>query len=371
MFYRRGAGVRPPHAGAIMRCMVGTNAGATDGRSAPLRFIALVVAVFAMQAARSWLLPICFALLFVVLGWVPLQWLHRRGLPRPLAALAAAAALGLAGWLLVQGLLLSLAEFGAALPAYEARLAELFGDATAFLASTGIDVDARDAIASIEPRSWIAFVQQSVGGALSLASAVLLVAIALVFLLWEGDRLGGRLRRAFGGAWDEARSRAMVADLQRYLGVKTGTSALTGATIYLLNLLGGVPFPGLWGLLAFVLNFIPILGSIAAAVPALLLAIVAPELGWHVALWLAVAYVAINNGISNLLEPVLMGRGIGLPAFVVLLSLVFWGWVWGIGGMFLAVPLTVVAGAALAGRDELPLLRALLLRDEAPSAPAA
>lgn len=327
-----------------------------------MQFASLVVVVFGLQATRAWLLPICFALLLAVLGEVPLRWLQRRGLPRPLAALFAVAAFAGAFWLVLRALAQALGEFGDRLPTYEQQLqAHLHGLVT-WLATLGVQIDTADLVNSIEPRSWFAFVQQSLGGAFSLLSAAMLVGFAVAFALWQGDTLRERLRAAYGPGWDERRGAAMVADLQRYLGVKTATSLLTGLLIWLLNLALGVESALLWGLLAFVLNYIPIVGSIVAAVPPLLLAFAAPDLGWRIALPLGIGYLVINNGVSNLLEPVLMGRQFGLPAFVVLLALVFWGWVWGIGGMFLAVPLTLVVGTVVGARSDLPWLRALIGR---------
>jgi predicted PurR-regulated permease PerM len=327
-----------------------------------VQFAALVVVMFGLQVTRAWLLPICFALLVAVLGEVPLRFMQRRRLPRPVAALVAFGAFGVAFWLLLRTLVRALGDFGARLPLYEVRLKEYLDGVVGWLSSLGLQVDTRDLLASIEPRAWLGFLQQSVGGAFSFFSAVVLVAIAVAFTLWEGDLLRDRLRRAYGPSWNESRAAAMVGDLQRYLGVKTVTSAITGVAVYVLNLLLGVESALLWGLCAFVLNYIPIIGSIVAAIPAVLLALAAPELGWRIALPLGIGYLVVNNVISNLLEPMWMGRQFGLPALSVLLSLVFWGWVWGAGGMFLAVPLTIVIGTIVGARDDLPLLRALIGR---------
>lgn len=328
-----------------------------------LRVAALVVVVFGLQAAQGWLLPICFALLFAVLASFPLRWLRRIGLPRPLGFLLSLALVAVAVWWLGRALLAALIEFGRILPTHEHRLGELLDQATSPLRAAGIEVTRGDLIASVEPRAWLGFVQRSVGGALGLLSTSFLIAVAMAFLLWEHERLHRRLSYSFGAAWDEAAMTAMLRDLQRYMAVKTGTSALTGGLVALLCMLLGMPSAALFGLLAFVLNFVPIVGSIVAAVPALVLALVDPALGAPTAIWLAVGYLVLNNAISNLLEPILMGRSVGLPAFAILLSLVFWGWLWGIGGMFLAVPLTIVVGWLVTGRDDLPLLRALVGRD--------
>ena len=107
----------------------------------------------------------------------------------------------------------------------------------------------------------------------------------------------------------------------------------------------GLGFPLLWGLVAFIFNYIPNLGSILAAIPPVLLALV--QFGPARAAVVAVGYLVINIGLANFLEPYLMGRRLGLSTLVVFLSLVFWGWVWGPVGMLLSVPLTVIVKIAL------------------------
>ena len=107
----------------------------------------------------------------------------------------------------------------------------------------------------------------------------------------------------------------------------------------------GVDYHVLWGLLAFLLNFIPTFGSILAAVPPVLLAIV--QLGFGEALMTAALYVAVNVIVGSILEPRFMGKGLDLSSLVVFLSLVFWGWILGPVGMLLSVPLTIMLKIAL------------------------
>ena len=123
-----------------------------------------------------------------------------------------------------------------------------------------------------------------------------------------------------------------------------------GVAVWLWLWLLGVDYPILWSLLAFLLNYVPNIGSIIAAVPAVLLALV--QLGPGSALWAAAGYLATNVVFGNILEPRFMGRGVGLSPLVVFLSLIFWGWVLGPVGMFLSVPLTITAKIALAASDD-------------------
>ena len=117
----------------------------------------------------------------------------------------------------------------------------------------------------------------------------------------------------------------------------------------------------LWGVLAFLLNYIPNLGSIIAGTPAVLLAFI--QFGLGRALVVAAGYVVINIVFGNMIEPKIMGQRLGLSTLTVFLSLVFWGWVWGPVGMILSVPLTMVVKIALESKTETRWI-ALLLGSE-------
>ena len=147
-------------------------------------------------------------------------------------------------------------------------------------------------------------------------------------------------------------------NVNRYMAIKTTVSVSTGLAVTLMLAVLGVDFPVLWGILAFMLNFVPTIGSIIAAVPAVLLALV--ELGPLSALLAASGYVALNIGFGNFIEPRFMGRGLGLSTLVVFLSLVLWGWVFGPVGMLLSVPLTMTAKIALEANPATEWLARLL-----------
>jgi AI-2 transport protein TqsA len=120
----------------------------------------------------------------------------------------------------------------------------------------------------------------------------------------------------------------------------------------------GVDFAVLWGLTAFLLNFIPNVGSILAAAPAVLVALV--QLGAGPAAGLAAGYLAINMTMGNVIEPRLTGASLGLSPLVVIVSLIFWSWLWGPVGMLLSVPLTTVVKICLESREDLRPIAVLL-----------
>lgn len=127
--------------------------------------------------------------------------------------------------------------------------------------------------------------------------------------------------------------------------IKTIISLATGVIVWIFLAVVGVRFAFIWGLLAFLLNYIPNIGSVLAAIPPLIQALLFNGLGD--ALVVAGGFIAVNMVIGNILEPRVMGRGLGLSTLVVFLSLIFWGWLLGPVGMLLSVPLTIVARIAL------------------------
>ncbi len=132
----------------------------------------------------------------------------------------------------------------------------------------------------------------------------------------------------------------------------------TGLLVYFFLLIVGVDYPLLWAVLAFVLNYIPTIGSIIALIPPFLLAMV--QLGFIDSIIVLAGYLTINTIMGNILEPKFMGKGLGLSTLVVFLSLVFWGWVLGPIGMLLSVPLTITIKIALDSSEETRWLAVML-----------
>lgn len=150
----------------------------------------------------------------------------------------------------------------------------------------------------------------------------------------------------------------IINGVNRYLGIKTLTSLVTGIVIAVWLAIQGVDFPVMWGVFAFMLNYIPNIGSIIAAVPAVLLALI--QLGPLPAGMAAIGFLVVNILVGSVIEPKVMGQGIGLSVLVVFLSLAFWGWVLGPVGMLLSVPLTMAVKIALSGRESTKWLSILL-----------
>jgi predicted PurR-regulated permease PerM len=300
-----------------------------------------VVLVAGLKAAVHLLLPLMMGFFLAILGLPLVAWLRDRGLPRWLAVvLTILATLGALTALL--GLLTgSVAEFTARVPLYKDRLAGVVQGLQQWLQGHGVRKAEWFSEEDIQLGAVVDLVATTFKGVAAVFSNVILVLLTMTFVLAEEAGFQAKLELALSSHRDYlGRAGKIRADVQRYLGVKTLMGLLTGALVGLCVGLLGLDFPLLWGMLAFLMHYIPNLGAFLAAIPAMLLALV--QLGPGGAGLVGLAFVVIHMAVGNLLEPVLMGRRLGLSVLVVFLSLVFWGWVWGPVGMFLSVPITMI-----------------------------
>jgi len=193
------------------------------------------------------------------------------------------------------------------------------------------------------------------GKTIGVAKDFVFIVIVMIFFLAEAGGFRRKLaaiHRARGP--DLERFQSTAKDLQKYLGIKTAISTITAILAGLLTWALDVNFPVLWALVAFIFNYIPAIGSIIASFPPAILALV--DHSPTTALFVLLGYLFINMVLGNFIEPMLMGQRFGLSTSVVILSVLFWGWVWGLVGMFLAVPLTMVVKVVLDHSEDLQWL---------------
>lgn len=190
-----------------------------------------------------------------------------------------------------------------------------------------------------------------VGRVISFFGTSLVILILTVFMLTEA-RMFGRRFDAICEARGPNIQRVLSAlkDTQRYLGIKTAISLATGILAGTLCWAAGLDFYVLWAILAFALNYIPVVGSVIAGLPPAILALLVS--GPPEAVAVMGGYILINTFLGNFIEPMLMGRRFGLSTLIVLLSVLFWGWLWGPIGMLLAVPLTMMVKVVLDNSNE-------------------
>jgi AI-2 transport protein TqsA len=342
------------------------DSGRTGGR-AVLFLAAFVVLVAGLRAASTLLLPFMLAVL-LTLACLPLQQaLLRRRVPVALAVpVTVLVALFVVGVPLVF-LGGTVQDFIDQAPFYQQRISQMWTGLASTLEARGARLPDRLFTETVNPAMAMDLAARTLRGVVALLSNLFLVFLTVVFLLLEAAGLPGKLRIAFGRQSASAHYEAMAREIQRYLAIKSGVSLLTGILVAVPLTLLGVDFALLWGVLAFLLNFIPNLGSILAAIPPVLLALI--QLGPGHALGVAGIFLAVNVVMGNVVEPHWMGQKLGLSTLVVFASLVFWGWVWGPIGMLLSVPLTMIVKILLQNTPDLRWIAVLL--DSNPSPPPA
>jgi AI-2 transport protein TqsA len=198
-------------------------------------------------------------------------------------------------------------------------------------------------------------------------SNAFLILIIMVFMLAETAAFPAKLRSVLGRHdADLSRFAKITHEVQQYLGIKTVVSLVTGVLVGSWTWILGLDFPLFWGLLAFLFNYIPSVGSILASIPPVLLGLI--QYGLGTSLLVGLGYLVVNVTLGNLIEPNLMGRRLGLSTLVVILSLVFWGWVWGPVGMLLSLPMTMIVKIMLENTPDMHWI-AILLGKSAPETP--
>ncbi len=307
---------------------------------------ACVVVVAGIRAAEALVVPFLLSVFIAIISTPALLWLEDRRMPRWFAMIIILIAIICTAVMLSILIGSSIKNFSQDLPEYQQRLASLLKQIADWVNQYGVDLSTSTLISYLNPGAAMQLVADVLNGLGSIFGNIFLILLTVVFILFEASSMPRKLRAGLSNAEESLGTFIIVAsNVNRYLAIKTVTSLATGLVVAIALAIIGVDYPLLWGLIAFLFNYIPNIGSIIAAVPAVLLALV--QLGTGEALITIAVYVVVNVLIGSIIEPRMLGRQVGLSTLVVFLSLVFWGWVFGPVGMFLSVPLTMTARIAL------------------------
>ncbi len=307
---------------------------------------AIIIIVAAMRAAQSLVVPFLLAGFVSIIFAQPLIWLRSKGVPTWLALVIIIIAMACLGLFFAVVIGDSIATFTDNLPFYQTRIQGIMESLQGWLQRIGVQIPADILSSYLDVGAIMRIAAGMLAGIGNLLTNGFMIILTVIFILLEAVSLGPKFRVALPDPKDQMpRLRSLTHSINKYMGIKTLTSLGTGLAVAIWLAILGVDFPMLWGLLAFLLNYVPSIGSIIAAIPAVLLALI--QLGVWPAILAAIGYLVVNNVVGTFLEPRIMGRGVGLSTLVVFISLVFWGWVLGPVGMFLSVPLTMIVKLVL------------------------
>ena len=327
----------------------------------------LVIILAGIKSASVIVVPFLLSL-FLAMACSPLiNWASRYKIPRALAVILVILLIVVFGFMLTGLVGQSMNEFSQNLPKYRAQLVNEFAWLIGQLEGFNIKLDKQQILSYLDPgmaMNMATNLLSSLGGVLT---NFLLILLIVVFMLFEAESIPRKIHIALSDPHMKLKQiDKFLTSVKNYLAIKTLVSLATGLIIGLWLYVLGLDHFLLWAMLAFLLNYIPNIGSIIAAVPAVLLALV--QLGSASAGFVALGYVLTNTIMGNVVEPRYMGRGLGLSTLVVFLSLLFWGWLLGTVGMLLSVPLTMIVKIALEANPDSHWL-ALLLSSEAEPPP--
>lgn len=324
-----------------------------------LGFACFVVVVAGMKAAVEVLVPFLLSSFIAILCAPALMWLESRKVPTTLAVtlVVLLVVLTIGGFSVVVAT--SINDFARQVPIYQSSLQKETATVTNWLAAHGVELSQQMVKEQINPGKAMDLVRKvltSFGNALT---DFFLIFLTVLFILFEASSFPAKFRRAMGEQHRSLSAFEQFNDsVKRYLIIKTLVSIGTGLFVGVWLAVQGVDYVVLWALLAFLLNFIPNIGSIIAAIPAVMLSFL--QLGLAGAGVTALGFFIVNVVMGNIVEPRYMGQGLGLSTLVVFLSLLFWGWVLGPVGMLLSIPLTMIVKLALESRQESHWLAVLL-----------
>ncbi|MCG7877373.1 MAG: AI-2E family transporter [Candidatus Thiodiazotropha endolucinida] len=324
-----------------------------------LSMAAFVVVVAGMKAADTLLIPFLLSLFIAVISAPPLFFLKGKGVPGGLAMIL------VVGMIIVIGVLMawlvggSLDDFTNNLPKYQESLKLQSTNFVTWLSTLGVELNVQTITTYFNPAKAMAMAGKLMGGLGNVLTQAFLILITVIFMLLEANAFQAKLKNhAESPERSLARVKAITSSIKQYMVIKTSTSMLTGILIGVWLWILDIDYPVLWGVLAFLFNYVPNIGSIIAAVPAVLLALI--QFGPQASLWTAVGYLVVNSLVGNVIEPRFMGKGLGLSPLIVFISLVFWGWILGPVGMFLSVPLTMTMKIVLDSNHDTRGLAAML-----------
>ncbi len=305
-----------------------------------IKLAALIIIIAGVIYAKSIIAPFILALFISIICAQPIAWLEKKKVPKWLALIIVI--LGLI--LLFSGFSIfiggTLASFSSNVSEYESTLKTIIISVIQYLNEHGINIPQDQVSNLVQPAKILEFTAGALNRIFKMAGSTFLIFLIIFFILTELKSFPIKAKAITSVSGKPITYFSdIIKNIRHYLWIKTLFCLLIGTLIYIALLIIGVRYALLWALIAFLMSYIPHIGSIFAAIPAVLFALVQSGLGD--ALWTLGSFMLIYNIIGNFVEPRIMGKGLGLSTLVVFLSLIIWGFILGPVGMFLSVPITM------------------------------
>lgn len=306
----------------------------------------MVIVLAGAKAAAAVLVPFLLSVFIAIILNPMVNRLVTWKVPRTIAVFSVIIIILVVGFSVTGLVGQSLNDFSRNIPQYTEQFQTQIGWVIEKLAMFNITLNQELVTEHFNPGAAMSLVADMLKGLGNVMANLFLIVLTVIFIMFEAPSIPGKIHKALQDPEHKMRHiDRFLESVNRYLVIKTGVSLATGTCISVILYFLGVDYYILWGVLAFLFNYIPNIGSFIAAVPAVLVALVIA--GPAVAGFTALGFLLVNIVMGNVVEPRFMGRGLGLSTLVVFLSLIFWGWLFGSVGMLLSVPLTMIVKIAL------------------------
>lgn len=338
--------------------------------AALLAVIVIIALGVIMHELRSVLLPFVLALMLSYIFKPVVLYLRNKKFPTAVAILTVLIAVSGALFSLSLLIYKSFESFAKQFPKYEAKIQAAIADIQASMQNLPVEfqgyINALDWTSAIEFSSLTAFVTSGLGSFINFFSYLFLIILYMVFILAGGGQVAAKVKVALHNRF-AAKISDVIENIDRqvrqYLLMKTMISLGTGTLTTVLLLIFGVDFAVFWGFLTFLLNYIPNVGSVLATVfPIGVSLLQYGSLGRSVGV--AIALIGAQMVMGNIVEPKVMEKSLNLSPLLVLISLIFWGWLWGVWGMVLAVPIVSTIKIIFENVDVLKPIAVLMSGEE-------
>jgi len=305
-------------------------------RNRMLTIIAAILLIAALRTGFAVIMPIAFAAIIVAALWPLKRWLGRF-MPSWLAYTLTLLSLVAILVAFAAAVYLSIGQVIGAMASEWAGIERGYNRLAAWAADHGVPI-----AGTINRQRIAALLQMLAGGAYAFVTYIGFIGIVVMLGLPEIPRLRRRLYEMFEGGARRGMlevGEEISGQVRRYLGTTLATSILTGVASALWSWMTGLELALVWGILNFLLNFVPVIGNVVGIVPPVLFAFIQFG-GWQMPMLVFVGFVILQMTISNVVYPLLQGKQLSLSPLAIIVAMTFWSWVWGIAGALIAVPLT-------------------------------
>lgn len=302
----------------------------------------IIVIMYGLNAAKELIVPFLLSLFLSVIMLPAYNFFNKKGIPNIFSLFIIIAFVLVIIFFIAKILSINIQQFNQNLPEYTRILSLKYEVFYEFLRSYDITIPVAQLDTIINTKNSLSFATKVIENLSSVFTNSFVIFFTVIFMLLESELFSYKIKIISKNSTHNTieHIQSIVIHIKEYMVLKTVVSVLTGIIIWIGLSIIGVDYAFLWAVIAFLFNFIPNIGSIIAAVPAILLTLI--QLDLTAVGEVVLLYLSVNIIMGSLIEPKMMGKGLGLSALVVFLSLLFWGGLFGIVGMLLAIPLTII-----------------------------